>query len=233
MNHHWYKPRFWLWWWRYNVRPAAKAAVGTVLLALICVGGFLAAISLGDTRTETVLVRAVTVTRTEIVNGKPRIIKEVRTTALPAKTRLVTVRHNGRAVLVTAPAETITNVSTTTLPGHETVVTRVKNHTVVRTVPRDRLRTVTLPGITLPGTTIQGPERVVTLPERVVTARGETVTAPGETVVRTVTDAVTLPAKTTTETVTETEPLLVVTVTKTVTNEVTVTQEVTVTETKP
>ena len=229
----WYRPSYWRWWW--HTHPRGKGVLALLLPVLLVAAGFFAGTSASESEQAVSTQRVITITRTTVVNGKPPIVREVRTATLPAETRLVTVRRNGRTVLVTAPAETI--VTQTTLPGRKTVVTKIKNQTVVQTVPRDRLRTVTLPGKTLPGTTVAGPERVVTLtgPERVVTTPGRTVTnervvtTPGQTVTapaQTVVNTVTAPAQTVTQTRTQTLPA--VTVTNTVTN--TVTSTVTVTE---
>ena len=208
----WYRPSYWRWWW--HTHPRGKGVLALLLLLLLLPAGFFAGTSASESEQAVSTQRVITITRTTVVNGKPPIVREVRTTTLPAQTRLVTVRRNGRTVLVTAPAETI--VTRTTLPGRKSVVTKIKN------------RTITLPGKTLPGTTGLGAERVVTSPgktvtnERVVTTPGQTVTAPAQTVVNTVT----APAQTVTQTRTQTLPAVTVTntVTNTVTSTVTVTQ---------
>ena len=223
---HWYKLDFWRWWWQNRAPDGLRVGVGLAAVLVLGVGGFVAARGLTESEQVVYTEQVVTVTRTTLVKGKPRVVRETITTRLPAKTRMVTVRRNGRTITVPAPGETV--VRTTTIAG------RVVKQLV--TVPKDRLVRVTLPGRTLPGTTIQGPDRVVTttLPQRVVTA-------PGETQTRTVTgptQTVTAPAQTVTNTQTVTGPTTTVTgPTTTVTGPTTTvtgpTQTVTVTVTEP
>ena len=235
---HWYKPDFWRWWWTIGARDETtayvKAVVVTVAAIALGIGGYLSATGMTNDEKAVFTQQVVTVTRTTLVKGTPRIVREVITTRLPAETQMRTIRRNGRTTTVAAPGETITRTTTTKITGpvRKSVVT--KNRMV--TVPRDRLVRVTLPGVTQPGTTVEGPERVVTttLPQRVVTA-------PGETQTRTVTgptQTVTAPAQTVTNTQTVTGPTTTVTgPTTTVTGPTTTvtgpTQTVTVTVTEP
>ena len=103
----------------------------------------------------------------------------------------MTVREDGRTVVVRAPGETVTEALTVRGRVQERVVTDARTATVVQTETMDRPTTVTTPGAT------------------------ETVTTPGTT--ETVTREVTQPVRTVTETVTETDALVIVTVTVTVT----------------
>lgn len=220
---HWHKPSYWSWLWRERVGAGAKAALAVVALATLGLAGYLTAGKLEDGEQVVFTERMITVTRTTIVKGKPRVVTEVRTIRLkPGKPKTKIIRLNGKTVTVTTPGETV--VSTRTVRGPLRTRTRTIRNTVVETQTKERLRTITLPGVTLPGSTVTGPERVVTLPERVVTAPNDTVvitqTGPTQTITsptQTVTHTTTLPAQTVTNEVT---------VTETVTN----TQTVTVTE---
>jgi hypothetical protein len=228
MRQHWYKPGFWAWWWRHRLPTEVQASIVILALAGMTLAGFLSAGSLIEPEEDVVYTeRKVTVTSTVIVNGKPRLVREVRTVRVPGKRQMITVQRDGQTITVRAPATTLTTV--TTLPGKKSIV--VKNRTI--TVP-GKERVVTLPGRTLPGTTIVGPERVVT-----TTGPGSTITAPGETIERNVTQTVTGPTVTQTQTVTGptqtvTGPTVTVTgPTVTVTQTDTETVTVTVTETTP
>jgi hypothetical protein len=148
-----------------------------------------------------------------------RVVAGVRTvfvtTTSPTETKVVTVRRNGRTLvvrkLVRKPGQTVTYRVTVPGPVRKRVVTRGRIDTVVRTETRtrttDRIVTVTTPAAT------QTVSRTVT----------QTSPAATQTVSRTVTQ--TSPPVTQTNVVTVHEPAHVVTVTRpvTVTNEVTVT----------
>ena len=222
IREHWYKPSFWRWWWQNRVPAGTKVSLVLVAIFALGIAGYLSAGRLTESEQVVFTERVTTVTRTVLVKGKPKVITEVRTTRVPVKGETITVQRNGKTVVLTQPGETITRTTTVKGPVRNRVL--VKNKTITKTVPRDRFRTITLPGVTLPGSTVTGPERVVTLPERVVTA-------PSETVVHTQTQTVTTPAQTVTDTQTVTGPTQ--TVTDTVTNTVTVTETETVTVTEP
>jgi hypothetical protein len=233
---HWYKPDFWRWWWTTGARQETKAVLFTGGALALGIVGYLSATGMSDNEQVVFTEQVVTVTRTTLVKGKPRVVREVITTRLPAETQMRTIRRNGRTITVAAPGETVTRTTTTTMAGpvRKSVVT--KNRMV--TVPRDRLVRVTLPGATQPGTTVEGPEQVVTAPgetqTQTVTGPTRTVTAPAQTVTNTQT--VTGPTTTVTgPTTTVTGPTTTVTgPTQTVTGPTqTVTQTVTVTVTEP
>jgi hypothetical protein len=126
------------------------------------------------------------------------------TTTSPTETKVVTVRRNGRTLVVRKvvrkPGQTVTHRVTVSGPIRERVVTRGRIDTVVRTNTQTQ-------------TQIRTTERLVTV----------TTPAATETVSRTVTQP--SPTVTQTNVVTVHEPAQVVTVTRpvTVTNEVTVT----------
>ena len=127
------------------------------------------------------------------------------TTTSPTETRVVTVRRNGRTLVVQKvvrkPDQTVTHRVTVPGPARERVVTRARVDTVVRTTTQTQTRTT---------------ERLLTV----------TTPAATETVSRTVTQP--SPTVTQTNVVTVREPARVVTVTR----PVTVTSEVTVTVTQ-
>ncbi len=228
---HWYKPSFWRWWWATGARHETKAVMFTVAALTVGIVGYVSATGMTDDEKAAFTEQVVTVTRTTLVKGKPRLVREVITTTLPTETQMRTIRRNGRTITMAAPGETITRTTTTTIAGpvRKRVVT--KNRMV--TVPRDRLVRVTLPGVTQPATTVEGPERVVTTPgetqTQTVTGPTRTVTAPAQTVTNTQT--VTGPTTTVTgPTTTVTGPTTTVTgPTQTVTD----TETVTVTVTEP
>ena len=133
------------------------------------------------------------------------------TTTSPTETQVVTVRRNGRTLVVRKPGQTATYRVTVPGPARERVVTRGRIDTVVRTETQTRTRTT---------------DRIVTVTTPAATQTvSRTVTTPAatQTVSRTVTQ--TSPTATQTNVVTVHEPAHVVTVTRpvTVTNEVTVT----------
>ena len=222
---HWYKPDFWRWWWTTGARQETKAVLFTGGALALGIVGYVSATGMAGAETAVFTEQVVTVTRTTQVKGKPRVVREVITRTLPAETQMRTIRQNGRTITVAVPGETITRTTTTTIAGpvRRSVVT--KNRTV--TVPRDRMVRVTLPGVTQPGTTVEGPERVVTTPSetqtRTVTGPTRTVTAPTQTVTNM--QPVTGPTTTVTgPTTTVTGPTTTVTgPTQTVTDTVTVT----------
>jgi len=212
-------------------RPSLVARALVVLLALLAagvlvIGGIVTAEALSsDDTSETLTVPVVS-----IVGAAPsgagfshegdaaaltppaprprpaRVVAGVRTvfvtTASPTETKVVTVRRNGRTLvvrkLVRKPGQTVTYRVTVPGPVRKRVVTRGRIDTVVRTETQTRTRTT---------------NRMVTV----------TMPAATQTVSRTVTQ--TSPPVTQTNVVTVREPAHVVTVTRpvTVTNEVTVT----------
>ena len=201
---YWRDPGYWRWWFRTRVPTETKVLLALLAAIVIVVSGFVSAGKLDGTEVSTL-----TVVRTTRVAGKPpQVVTEVQTISGPVERPGAPRQRNGRTIVVQAPGETVTQSRTVRGPDGHRVVTNELTDTVTRTVRRDGLRTVTAPGSTLPG-----PERVVT--------------APGTTQFETVIREVTLPAKT----VTETEAAKTVTKETTVTNERTVTNEVTVTET--
>lgn len=194
---------------------------------LLLGGGFWLAANLEDAQEVVFTERVLTVTRTTIVKGKPQVVTEIRTITTEGAPRVRTVRRDGRTVYITQPGETVVSTRTVKGPLRKSVVFKDR----VRVIP-GRERVVTLPGRTLPGTTITGPERIVT-----TTGPAQTVTTPGETVEREVVRTVAGPTTTVTgPTQTVTGPTTTVTgptqtVTHTVTETETETVEVTVTET--
>lgn len=205
MRHHWYKPKFWRWWWHERVNPGVKWALAVVMLFVLGVAGYMSAGKLMTEGEQVVFTeRVLTVTRTTIVKGKPRIVTEVRTITTKGEPQTKTVRLNGKTVVVTTPAETVVSTHTIKGPVRKSVV--YKNR--VRVIP-GKVRTITLPGQTLPGSTVTGPERIVT-----ITGPSQTVTSPGETIDREVVRTVTGPTQTVTgPTQTVTGPIVTNTVT--------------------
>lgn len=192
MRNYWRDPGYWQWWWRNRVSGTTKGAILVWVAALIAFAGFASAWRLTEepsaqvSTTERVFkvvrkVKGGVVTDVQTVTG---------TVSAPAETELVTVRRNGRTVVIRRPAQTVTDTDTVRGRVRERVLTDTRTNTVVQTNTVDRPTTVT--------NTVDRPT---------------TVTTPGET--ETVTHEVTQPASTVTET--ETDALVIVTVTETVT----------------
>jgi hypothetical protein len=211
-------------------RPSlvARAVVLVLVLlaaAVLVIGGIVTAESLSsDDSSETLTVPVVSTVGAAPSGGgfshegdaaaltppaRPRparVVAGVRTvfvtTASPTETKVVTVRRNGRTLvvrkLVRKPGQTVTYRVTVPGPVRKHVVTRGRIDTVIRTETQTRTRTT---------------DRIVTV----------TTPAATQTVSRTVTQ--TSPPVTQTNVVTVHEPAHVVTLTRpvTVTNEVTVT----------
>ena len=224
LRRYWRDPGFWSWVWRERVNPGAKALLALLFVTTLGVLGYWSAQKMSESQEVVFTEKVVTVTRTTLVNGKPQLVTQVRTVREDVEPKVVTVRRNGGTVTLTTAGETVLSMRTIRGPGS----VRVKQRTI-RTPGKERV--VTLPGVTLPGTTIGGPERAVT-----ITGPSSTVTTPGRTTGREVTvtgptQTVTGPTQTVkgpTQTVTgPTQTVTGQTVTVTVTNEVTVTETVT------
>jgi hypothetical protein len=222
MRKYWRDPGYWRWWlrtvvipgywrswWEDRVSGETKVAIAVVAAVAFGIAGYLSADRLAATEDAAMVTtrRVVTVVRKTGTFAPPEVVTKPQTTTQPGETDVVTVRRDGRRVVVRVPGATVTEALTVRGPVEQRVVTNARTDTVVRTERADRLTTVTAPGTT--GTVT----RDVTQPARVTT-----VTTPGTT--ETVTREVTQPART----VTETNAV-------TVTDEVTITEEVTVTET--
>jgi len=173
-----------------------KVAIALAAAVVLGVAGFLSAgVVTASSQAPTLTTqRVVTVVR------KPRLRASAQVeTAAEIVTQAVTVRRDGRTVVVRSPGKTIT---------------------VHR---RSRQRVLPAPGTNTVVRTVTAPGHATT-----VTRAGETVTAPGPTVTTTappstVTHTVTAPASTVTETITQEETVLnTVTETETVTVTVTV-----------
>jgi hypothetical protein len=202
-------PGYWRYWWQDCVSGESKAAIAVVAAVAFGTAGYLSADRFVETEEAATVTtqRVVTVVRKVRAFAPPDVVAKSETITQPGETEVVTVRRDGRRVVVRGPGETVTQSLTVRGPVVQRVVTNGRTETVVLTERADRLMTVTVPGTT------ETVAREVTQP-----ARATTVTTPGTT--QTVTREVTQPVRT----VTETNPV-------TVTEEVTVTQEVTVTET--
>jgi hypothetical protein len=199
---YWDDPDYWRWLWRELSGEDRAAIVGLFAIGL-GLAGFLGGQRLAASQeagafTTRSIVTVVRKVRAEV----PREVAKPRTTMQAGETEVVTVRRNGRPVVVRRAAETVT----VRAPARERFVTDEGIGTV-RTQTRERFTTVTEPGAT------------VTEPGATVTTPGTTVTTPGKTEI--VARDVTLPPVTVVET-------NVVTVTQ----EVTVTSETTVTVTE-
>jgi hypothetical protein len=138
--------------------------------------------------------RVVTIVRTTRASAPPEVLTKSLTTTRPGETDVVTVRRDGRRVVVRAPGETVTEALTVRGPVQQRTVTNARTDTVVQTETTERLTTVTTPGTTETVT------REVTQPAQTVTETKEvTITEPF--IIVTVTEEVTV-----TETVTRKGP---------------------------
>ena len=228
---HWYKPDFWVWWWRADGHTYLRRTLASLAaLALLAVGfGAAAWAAPGEEKRVVTTVRTLRFVEEIQVPGKTQLVTVKETKRLPGKTirlpgQTVTVQRVAKMVVVREPGRTVTG------PGPVRVQKSVVVKPVVRT--RDRLVRVTSPGITVtsPAETIL---RTVTEPgrtERETRTETQTRTMTIETPV-TVRETIGRPVTVTdTRTITNTRTE---TVKETVTQPVTVTQQVTVTVTVP
>ena len=202
MRTYWRRPGYWRWWWDEVVSSQTKW--GLAALAAIAFGilGYVSAERLTPPEQAATFAteRVVTVVRKSSASA-PRL--DARASRRPSETvtvlrsqprqaKVLTVRRDGRMVVIRKPGKTVEKTVTVPGPVQERVVTRPVTDTVVRTETAERLTTVTTPGAT------QTVTREVTLPAHTVTQTNEA------TVTRevTVTDEVTVTEEiTVTETV--------------------------------
>jgi hypothetical protein len=204
MREYWRDPGFWRWWWRERADDDVKLAVVMVGAVLLLIAGFLSGDWLTSTRAADATFttqRVVTVVRKTRATAPqlgvpasrrpPEVVTLVQTTTQPGGTDVVTLRRAGRAGVVRAPGETVTEARTVRGPVQQRIVTNARTDTVVRTETTDRPTTVTTPG----------PTQTVTRESTQTVTREST-----QTVTRESTQTVTREKEVTvTETVTETE----------------------------
>lgn len=192
MRESWRDPGYWRWWWQNRVSGQAKGALAVMVALAFGIAGYLSADRLAARQEAATFTtqRVITVVRTTRANAPPEVLTKSLTTTQPGETDVVTVRRDGRRVVVRAPGETVTEALTVRGPVQQRTVTNARTDTVVQTETTERLTTVTTPGTTETVT------REVTQPAQTVTE----------------TNAVTV-----TEEVTVTEAFIIVTVTETVT----------------
>jgi hypothetical protein len=161
---YWRHPGYWRWLWRERVSGQTKGAIAVMVAVTFGIAGYLSAERLAATEEAATFTtqRIVTVVRKTGAYTPPAVATT--TITQPGETDVVTVRRDGRTVVVRAPGETVTEALTVRGPIQERVVTDTRTNTVLRTETVDRLRTVTLPGM------IETVTRVVTEPARTVTA---------------------------------------------------------------
>jgi hypothetical protein len=140
-----------------------KGAIAVMVAVAFGIAGYLSAERLAATEegAKFTTQRVVTVVRETPANTPPEVV--TKTITQPGETDVVTVRRDGRIVVVRAPGETVTEALTVRGPVQERVVTDARTNTVVRTETVDRVRTVTTPAMTETVT------REVTEPARTVT----------------------------------------------------------------
>jgi hypothetical protein len=163
LRSYWRDPGYWRWLWRERVSGQTKGAIAVMVAVAFGVAGYLSAERLAATEEAATVTtqRVVTVVRKTGAYTPPAIV--TKTITQPGETDVVTVRRDGRRVVVRAPGETVTEALTVRGPVQHRVVTDTRTSTVVRTETLDRLRTVTTPGMTETVT------REVTEPARIVT----------------------------------------------------------------
>ena len=148
LRRHWRDPGFWGWVWSERVNSGAKVVLALLFVSTLGVLGYWSAQKMSDSQEVMFTEKVVTVTRTTLVNGKPRVLTEVRTVREDVDPKVVTVRRNGGTVTLTTAGETVLSMRTIRGPVRESAP--VKQRTI-RTPGKERV--VTLPGVTLPGTT--------------------------------------------------------------------------------
>lgn len=223
---YWRRRSYWRWLWDNRISPETKLACFVLVAVALGIAGYVSARKLDTSvraaplTTERVVTIVHRVSAKNPGKGKPRFVTRLERVTLPAstvttpgRTNVVTVRRNGRTLVITQPQKT----QTVAVPGKS----------IVRTETRNSVRTVTSPArtVTSPGATVTGPGSTVTAPG----APGSTVTVTSGGSTRTITQTATQ-EKTVTETATSTATETVtLPVTETVTD--TVTETATVTET--
>jgi hypothetical protein len=147
MRAYWRNPGFWRWWWQNRAPRDVKLAAGWLIAVALLMAGYFSAdlLAAGPEAPATFPpLQVVTVVRTTRVNVSPEVVAKSQTVTEPGETHRVTVRRNGRTVVLRAPGETITPRS-----GVEPrVVTSTRTDTIVRTETVNRLTTVRAPGTT-------------------------------------------------------------------------------------
>lgn len=193
MRHYWRDPGYWKWWWRNGVSGTTKGAIVISFAALLALAGFASAGRLSEEPSAQVVTteRLRTVVRTLRGGAVTEVQTMTGTVHAPTETELVTVRRNGRTLVIRRPSETVTDTDTVRGPVRTRTKTDVRTNTVVQTNTVDRPTTVT--------NTVDRPTTVT------ATTPGttQTVTTPGTTQTVTETDEVTV-TETETETVTVT-----------------------------
>lgn len=161
---YWRDPGYWRWLWRERVSGQAKGAIAVVVAVAFGIAGYLSAERLAPPEEAATFTtqRIVTVVRKTGAYTPPAVVTTTATQS--GETDVVTVRRDGRTVVVRMPGETVTEALTVRGPVQEREVTDTRTNTVLRTETVDRLRTVTTPGMTETVT------REVTEPARTVTA---------------------------------------------------------------
>jgi hypothetical protein len=189
MRDHWRDPNYWVWWWQRRVSGQTKGAIALMVAVAFGIGGYLTADQLAATQEAATFTtqRVVTVLRKTRTNAPPEVVTKSQTTTHPGETDVLTVRREGRTVVVRAPRETVTEVRTVRGPVHERVVTDARIETVVQTETIDRPTTVTTPGTT---ETVTTPGATKTVTSEVT--QPVTVTETDRVVVVTVTEVVTV-----------------------------------------
>jgi hypothetical protein len=202
MRNYWRDPGYWQWWWRNRVSGTTKGAILISLAALLAFVGFASAGQLSEEPSARVLTteRLLTVVR----KVKGGVVTEVQTVtgtvSAPTETELVTVRRNGRTLVIRRPSETVTDTDTVRGRIRERVVTNTRTDTVVQTNAVDRPTTVTNTVDRPTTVTETGPARTDTVTET------RDVPGPTQTVTETETNETTVTEEVTkTETVTETD----------------------------
>jgi hypothetical protein len=187
LRKYWRDPGYWRWLWETRVDSSSKVALVVVLAALSAFAGFASAGRLTEESSVEFLTteRELTVVR-KVKGGVVTDVQTVTgTVSAPAETELVTVRRNGRTLVIRRPSVTVTDTDTVRGRVRERVVTDTRTDTVVQTNTVNRPTTTTV--------TATGPGRT------------DTVTVPGPTRTETETETVTEEV-TETETVTVTVP---------------------------
>ena len=198
MRTYWRRPGYWRWWWEAVVSSQTKW--GLAALAAIAFGilGYASADRLASTEQAATFTTERVVTFIRKSNGNaprldtPSLLRPPETVTVlknqPGETKVVTVRRDGRIVVIRKPGRTVEKAVAVPGPVQERVVTRPPNDTVVRTETAERFTTVTTPGATETVT------REVTLPAHTVTQTNEATVTQEVTVTNevTVTDEVTV-----------------------------------------
>jgi hypothetical protein len=168
VSRYWYKPDYWLWWWRSRASLEFKAICAVIFAALLLAGGFETTRFISPANAATPTTYVTTLHETRVVT-KPitvnRVVTVVHTTAAPGNAHAVThFSSTTRTVTVTVPVVSHAYVTVTkpvTSTQIETAAAAPVTATpVTSTLVETQTATVTTPAAPVTVTTAAAPVTV-------------------------------------------------------------------------